>query len=190
MDHLSILQNHFLNMPFNHKMAAEYGISKNVIHSMLKAGIIARVYRGIYALTDTELDQEFYFRCATLKAGDESYISTISAYIYYELSDHVGRKVWISVHADCRRNEKWLRTIRVRNLYPEIGITKKTGYRISNIERTIVDGFRYQKLVGLRQAADAYKNAILKKRTTPARVYEMAGLLRAEKSVKPFIEIL
>ena len=190
MDHLSVLRDHFSNMPFNHKMAADRGISKNVIHSMLKAGFIARIYRGIYAMIDTELDQEFYFRCATLKAGTESYISTVSAYIYYELSDHVGRKVWISVHANCRRNEKWLRTIRVRNLYPEIGISKKLGYRISNIERTIVDGFRYQKLVGLRQAADAYKNAILKKQTTPAGVYEMAGLLQAEKSVKPFIEIL
>ena len=190
MDNLSILQDHFSNMPFNHKMAADNGISKNVIHSMLKAGLIARIYRGIYALTDTELDQEFYFRCATLKTGTESYISTISAYIYYELSDHVGRKVWISVHADCRRNEKWLRTIRVRNLYPEIGISKKLGYSMSNIERTIVDGFRYHKLVGLRQAADAYKNAILKKLTTPASVYEMASLLLAEKNIKSFIEIL
>ena len=190
MDHLSILQKHFSNMPFNHKMAADYGISKNIIHSMLKAGIITRVYRGIYALTDTELDQELYFRCATIKTGTESYISTISAYIYYELSDHLGRNIWISVHANCRRNEKWLRTIRVRNLYPEIGISKKLGYRISNIERTIVDGFRYHKLVGLRQAADAYKNAILKKRTTPARVYKMAGLLMAEKNIKSFIEIL
>ena len=50
-----------LCQPFTYKMAHEHGIKKNVLARLLRENKVEKIYRGIYASSQLDRDQEFEF---------------------------------------------------------------------------------------------------------------------------------
>jgi hypothetical protein len=72
----------------------------------------------------------------------------------------------------------------------EIGIVKERGYRITSLERTLVDCLIYHRLVGMQTFTDAVKRAVQQKKTTPGKVLDMAIQLGVGHRLRPYLEIL
>ncbi len=178
------------HLPFSFKMANEYGIKKNVLARLIRENKVEKIYRGIYASTKLERDQEFEFICASLSFSEKSVICLLSALTYYELTDLIGRKIWVMVPDHIRTTRGWLKIIRTRNLDTKTGLIQMNGFKIATIERTLVDAFIYKKMIGLKNASNAYKLAIQSKKTTALKVLQMAKMLGVDKKIKNYLEIM
>lgn len=97
--------------------------------------------------------------------------------------------VWILIpYSSTPPKSKFIRAIRSRSPFFRTGIKTEQKFRITNIERTIVDAFRYSRHVGIATAVHALKSAIIEKMTTKEKVYLMAKKLNAEKKILPYLE--
>jgi predicted transcriptional regulator of viral defense system len=155
------------------------------------AGELTRVGKGVYVDPKKLEGLEGDFYRATLLCGRQSAICLLSALKYYDLSEQIFGGTWIFLPDSAYLpRKKVLRPVRTRRPHWKIGIIKKNQYKITNIERTLVDAFRYHRLVGIPTAVDALKAGLKDKKTTKSKIYEMAKKLGAAKKILPYLEAL
>lgn len=159
------------------------------IKKRLLAGEILRLGKGVYARPqDLEGLEGDFFR-ATLLCGKPSAICLLSALKYYGLSDQMHGGIWIFIpYTKSASRKKAIKTIRTRNPCWKIGISNNSRYKITDLERTLVDCFRYQRLIGISTAVQALKLALKEKKTTKNKIFYMAEKLNAEKLLQPYLD--
>jgi predicted transcriptional regulator of viral defense system len=161
------------------------------IKKRLTAGKLVRLAKGVYANPQDLEGLEGDFFQATLLCGKPSAICLHSALKYYGLSDQMHGGIWILIpHAKSPPQKKAIKTIRTRNPRWKIGIANNSRFKITDLERTLVDCFRYQRFVGVSTAVDSLKLALKEKKTTKNKVFYMAEKLNAEKLLQPYLDSL
>jgi predicted transcriptional regulator of viral defense system len=175
---------------FSAKQAEEVGVSRRELQTLYESGQIERVARGVYQSVNAEFSNDDQLTAASLRMGDPSAICLVSALVQYNLTDSIPRKVWIMVPVSKRTTHKDLKVLRCRSPIWEVGIVKEKGYRITSLERTLVDCFIYRRIVGLQIFIDSLKRAIQLKKTTPGRILEMAIQLEVDHRMRPYLEVL
>jgi predicted transcriptional regulator of viral defense system len=159
------------------------------IKKRLATGEILRLGKGVYAKPQDLEGLEGDFFQATLLCGKPSAICLHSALKYYGLSDQMHGGIWILIpHAKSPPRKKAIKTIRTRNPRWKIGITNHSRYKITDLERTLVDCFRHHRLVGISTAVQALKLALKEKKTTKNKVFSMAEKLNAPKLLQPYLD--
>lgn len=157
----------------------------------VKRGELVKVARGLYVSPDEFDGIEGDFYRATLLCGRRSVICLASALEYYGLSERMGGKTWIMVPRETHPpRRKFLRPFRSRNPQWKLGVENRAKFRVTGVERSIVDAFRYHRLVGASSAVYALKTALKEKQTTKSKLYEMARSLGADKILLPYLEAL
>jgi predicted transcriptional regulator of viral defense system len=155
----------------------------------IESGQMIRLAKGAYAAPkDLEgLEGDFYR--ASLLCGKPSVICLFSALQYHGLSEQMFGGVWVlAPYSKTILKSKSIRLVRSRTPYFRIGINHECKFRITNVERTIVDTFRYSRQVGVATAVQALKNALREKITTKEKVFLMAKKLNATKKILPYLE--
>ncbi len=154
----------------------------------VETGELVRIQKGTYSKPEKLFDLEGDFYKATLLAGKQSAVCLASALQYYGLLEQIIGHTWILVsHKDRPRSEK-IKIVRSRQPKWKVGIVSHRTFSITNIERSIVDSFRYQKLVGIPTALHALKTALKEKQTTKSKIFDMAKKLGTEKRMIPYLE--
>jgi len=157
----------------------------------VEAGKLERVTKGIYADPKDLMELEGDFYRATLICGKSSAICLGSALQYYGLSERLTGKTVIMVpYKSAPSRNKRLRIVRSRNPRWRVGITKLPRFKVTNVERSIVDAFRYWRLIGINEAIYALKIALKERQTTKTKIYDMAKALNAQKIILPYLEAL
>lgn len=152
---------------------------------------LVRLNRGVYALPyDLEgLEGDFYK--ASLVCGKPSAICLLSALQYYGLTEQIFGGIWVLVpYTRTPTKSKFIRVVRSRAPHFRTGIRREKKFRITNIERTLVDTFVYSRQVGIGTAVFALKKAIQTKITTKEKVFLMAKKLKQVKLLLPYLESL
>lgn len=110
--------------------------------------MIERVDRGVYRSSDQDLDVDFRYEDLVLvsKSIPDGMICLISALTLYELTDEISRDHWIAVsHSSRAPKRRGARIVRMRNI--DLGKTEfvlgSEKVQIFDVERTILDSFRY-----------------------------------------------
>ncbi len=149
---------------FKASEANELGVSSSLLSYYVKTGLIERIDRGIYRGIDRELDVDFRYENLVLisQSIPDGVVCLISALTLYDLTDEIARAHWIAVSNSSRApRRKGARIIRMRNM--ELGRTTlavgSEKVQIFNIERTIVDSFRY---LGVEIGVKALRAALSK----------------------------
>jgi predicted transcriptional regulator of viral defense system len=176
--------------PFSITQAEQLGLSRHFLREMLRTGQIEKLARGIYRLCQPDYSEEDQFRAALLRVDKPSTICLISALSFHHLTDLIPNKIWIFVPQMKRTTYKDLKLIRISHPHWKTGIKTGDGYRITSLERTLVDAFTYKRYVGLETAVNALRKAIREQRTTTAKVLEMSISLDADARIRPYIEAL
>ncbi len=147
---------------FRASEARELGISSSLINYYIKKGMIERVDRGVYRCSDQELDVDFRYEDLVLvsKSIPNGVICLISALTLYELTDEIPRAHWIAVsHSSRAPRRSGARIVRMRNI--DLGKTElalgSEKVQIFDVERTILDSFRY---LGVEIGVKALKAAL------------------------------
>lgn len=175
--------------PLTRKELERLGISRNTLEALLKEDKLLRIGRGVYQLPSVELDNETLYRAATKRIKGPSVVCLMSALSHYNLTDEIPKQTWLLVNADGRSYHKDIRLYRSRNPNWKVGIVKADGYKITSLERTIVDAIILKKKFG-NLGIEALKKALKEKLTTASKIMDMAAKLDADELVLPYLQAL
>jgi len=176
--------------------ALQAGIHRRMLYSMLEAGFIEQLGRGLYRLADLPPLGNPDLVSVSLKVPS-GVICLISALAYHEITTQVPHEVYAALE----------RGTEVPRLdYPPLRIFWFSGQafthgiethkidavpiRIYNPEKTIADCFKYRNKIGLDTAIEALKLYREKKRFKSNDLMQFAQVCRVEKVIRPYLEAL
>lgn len=178
--------------------AIKIGIAPKTLYSMLKDGVITRVSRGLYKLSQISLLDNSDLVTIAIKYPD-AVICLISALNYYDLTDQISHYVYIAFPRGVRRplidypplKITWLSDHIYKAGIQVVGI-ENISIKIYSPEKTITDCFKYRNKYGLDVAIDALKR-YMSLPPVKQKFYDLvhfARLNRVENIIMPYIESL
>lgn len=142
-----------------------YGVSSATLAYYVKQNELSRIGHGVYRGAHPEITDDFRWEdlVGAMQRVKNGVICLTSALILYDLTEEMPSQHWIAIrHSTLHRPGPLTKIVRMRNI--ELG---RTTINIGNItmpifdlERTIVDSFRY---LGRETALKALKTALMKR---------------------------
>lgn len=172
------------------------GVTAATVSRLEREGAIVRLARGLYQLPDASIDAHHTLAEAA-KLVPKGVICLTSALAYHELTDQMPAKVWIAIGSkDWRPNFRYppARFAHFPTSYLRTGVEHHTidgvNVPIFGIAKTIADLFRYRRIVGVNVALEGLREALRKKKVTPAQIAKFASDARVWKTMEPYVSVL
>jgi len=170
------------------------GLSFAQLKSLVKNGSVERVSRGLYRLHNAE-PTENYSLAAVCARAPKAVICLLSALKVHGIGTQMPREVWIAIPHKARVpriTQVPVRIIRFSGRSWNYGVTPVTlegvPARITNPARTVVDCFRFQRLIGREAAMEALRDALRERKVTVDQIWRTAEVCRARSLVSPYLE--
>lgn len=162
---------------FSTQEAAKFGLSKMALSRLVKTEQLHRVRKGFYVHPESKAEPEHYdFVIACHYFGPSALIGGLTALFYHRLIEQVPKKTWVVVPSNQKTTASLYRCIRTKT-NPNVGVEEHKGFRISNLERTILEALRYSSKIGATTAIKAARTAIADGRTSEVRLGRLANNL-------------
>jgi predicted transcriptional regulator of viral defense system len=175
---------------FHQKDALIAGISAPTLSRLVEEGKIIRLAQNVYRHPDADIDaatEDFIAACMIF--GPQSVVGGATALFHYNLINQAPSQIWVLVPPKKASRSKLYRCIRTKTDL-NIGIEDHGRYRITNVERSLVEAFKYATKIGLETAIGAARAAFAQRLTTPARIAKQARDLGLESTISKYWEIL
>ena len=151
---------------FRPSQLEELGITYDQLRRLVKRGAVERVARGLYRLADAE-PTEHYSLAAVCARVPESIVCLLSALSVHEIGTQLPREVWLAIPHKAeppRLSGIKVRLLRFSGVAWSYGV-RQTDFegvpaRITTPARTIVDCFRFERLIGREAALEALHDAL------------------------------
>jgi predicted transcriptional regulator of viral defense system len=172
------------------------GVTASTVSRLETEGEIVRLARGLYQRPDAAIDAH-HTLAESAKLVPKGVICLTSALAYHELTDQVPAKVWIAIGP-----KDW----RPKFLYPAARFARfPSNYLRTGIERHVIDGvdvpifgiaktiadlFRYRRIIGINVALEGLREALRKRKATPAQIARYASDARVWKTMEPYVSAL
>lgn len=171
-------------------------IPRSYLERMCNQGLIERVGRGLYRLSDAP-KSENHTLAEVAKLVPGGVICLLSALQYYGLTSELPSAVWIMIERHARRpgiTTTSMEIVRASGLAFVQGIENITvdgvPARISSPAKAVADCFRYRRYVGLDVAIEALRDYLLKYRGGMDALVEAARADRIYPFMRPYLEAL
>ena len=180
---------------FRQRDAADVGIHSRALRRLVDDGVLERVARGLYRRTEAELT-EHYTRAAVCARVPGAVLCLLTALCVHDIGTQLPAKVWIAIPHKSRTPVTGLpvRVIRFSGASLRYGIEdaefEGVPVRITSPARTIVDCFRFRRIVGMDVALEAIRDALADRRATPAQIQRAAEACRAQSLIHPVLQAL
>jgi predicted transcriptional regulator of viral defense system len=176
--------------------ALKAGIHRRMLYSMLEAGFIEPLNRGLYRLTDLPPLGNPDLVSVSLKVPS-GVICLISALAYHEITTQVPHEVYVALERGTetpRLNHPPTRIFWFSGQAFAAGIETHSidgvSVRIYSPGKTIADCFKYRNKIGLDIAIEALKLYRERKRFKADDLMQVARVCRVEKVIRPYLEAL
>lgn len=158
-------------------------ISQATLSRWVKKDIIKRLARGIYVHSDIKIEAEnldYIVACA--RFGKQAVIGGLSALYSYGLIEQVPNQVWV-VTTPNKKNETYKSKYRLVRTTTNLnyGIKYQKFYKITNIERTLIECMKFSTKIGLSLVLSATRRAIEQGITSEVKLGKMAKKLGLTK---------
>ena len=172
------------------------GYSYYKIGKLEKDGILSRINRSTYEnLTYKGDENDFFSAEAYVPNG---VICLMSAARYYELTNFLPDAVDVAIERKKRVNTlpEWpkIKIFYFDSSRMTLGVTDicegDNCFHIFDIEKTVVDIIYYRNKVGIEETSEVLRNYLKRKDRQIDRLYAYAKLLRCEKVVRTYLEVL
>ena len=171
------------------------GIHPAALYSLVEAGQLTRLARGLYRLADAQEFSNPDLAVVASKAPD-AVLCLISALSFHGITTQVPRAVYLAVsrgrYAGLRLRTPPVKIYRFDASTFDQGIETHwidgVTVRIYGVARTLVDCFKYRNKLGLDIAIDALRFARERKRTSNREILHFARLLRQVRVIGPYLE--
>ena len=172
------------------------GIKRIEISRYVAAGELRRLRRGLYCLPDYRQNEHGDLAIVG-KQIPEAMICLLSALRYHELTTQAPSEIWIAIARKARApslDKLNLRVMRFGQAALRHGVELKSiegvPVRITTVEKTIADCFKYRSKVGLDVALEALKDATRQKRISLNELWACAKIDRVTNVMHPYLEAL
>ncbi len=150
------------------------GASRTTIFNWVKKGKLNKAAPGLYVHPETKIEPEYEdFVAACDFFGKKSAVGGLTALFYYGLIEQVPHQIWMIVGPKQRSTITKYRPIRTKT-NSKIGIDIIHGFRITSIERTLIEALKFSTKIGLRTAIGAIRRAIKDGKTSEVKIGKMA----------------
>lgn len=180
---------------FRQRDAAAVGVHSRALRRLVEDGAVERVARGLYRRTDVELT-EHYTQAAVCARVPGAVLCLLTALLVHDIGTQLPAQVWIGIPHKARTptTDLPLRVVRFSGAALRYGIQdaefEGVPVRITSPARTIVDCFRFRRIVGIDVALEAIHDALAQRKATPAQIQRAAEACRAESLVRPVLQVL
>lgn len=180
----------------------KHGITAATLSRMVAKGTLLRLGRGLYQRADAPFGSNHSLAEAA-KLVPKGIICLTSALAFYELTDTIPAQVWMAIGPKDRKPGsksipmKFVRFgSRVLNSGIEEHLIEGVPVRIYSPAKTVVDLFRYRQKEGRRYqnspgqnlAIEGLREALKKRKATPAEIARFADDAGIWKVVRPYLE--
>jgi predicted transcriptional regulator of viral defense system len=180
------------------------GVTATTVSRMKQKGLILQLSRGLYQLPDASIDTHHALAEAA-KLIPKGVVCLTSALAFHELTDTIPSRVWIAIGAKDRlprAENPPLQFVRFGQKVLTSGIknyvVEGVNVRIYNPAKTVVDlfryrrsaGTRYRKSPGLNLALEGLREALRRRKATPAEIAQYANEAGIWKVVQPYLEAM
>jgi predicted transcriptional regulator of viral defense system len=171
------------------------GIHPAALYSLVEAGQLTRLARGLYRLADAQEFSNPDLAVVAAKAPD-AVVCLISALSFHGITTQVPRAVYLAVsrgrYAGLRLRTPPVKIYRFDAASFDEGIEAHQidgiTVRIYGVARTLVDCFKYRNKLGLDIAIEALRFARERKRISNREILHFARLLRQVRVIGPYLE--
>lgn len=172
------------------------GIHTDTVRRLLNEGKIEKIKPGLYKLTDFPIlaNQGLVDACMAIP---KAVVCLHSALSYYELTTTVPPVVMVALPREAKPPRIQYPPVKFfyfsrRNYQMGIEVVKTQSgdFKIYDVEKTIVDCFRYRNRLGESIAVEGLKNYIHKNNPNLNKLFYYARMGRMYKIIKPYIEAL
>jgi predicted transcriptional regulator of viral defense system len=172
------------------------GVPRIALSRALASGQLKRLARGVYSLADYRQSEQGVLAFVSQKVPG-AIICLLSALRVHDLTTQAPHEIWIALP-----NKAWVPKLE----YPKLRLTRfgeaSFNYgvmtkliegqeiRITTIEKTIADCFKFRNKVGLDVALEALKDAGASKRLDRDELWKCAKVNRITRIIRPYMEAL
>ena len=181
---------------FRARDAAELGIDSRALRRLLDEGTVERLGRGLYRFAEAE-PTEHYTLAAICARVPGAIVCLLSALSVHGLGTQLPWQEWIAIPHKARTPrlpELPVRVVRFSGASLRYGI-EDTAFegvpaRVTSPARTVVDCFRFRRLVGKDVALEALRDALRERRASADEIWRAAEVCHARSLVGPVLETL
>lgn len=163
------------------------GINYGQLQGLVAKGEVERVARGLYRLTSAE-PTERYSLAAVCAQVPRSVVCLLSALVVHEIGTQLPNEVWLAIPHKARAPRvtgvgvRLLRFSRAAWFYGVVDTEfESVPARITNPVRTVVDCFRFERLVGREAAMEALSEALRQRKVTIDALYRTMEVLPSRR---------
>lgn len=169
------------------------GITATTVGRMERAGEVIRLARGLYQLPDARLHaQQSLAEAARLVP--KGIICLASALAFHGLTDQMPPKVWIAIGRKDWRPRLTYPPIRIARFSDEHlrrSVERKkiagTLVPVFGVAKTVADLFRYRRTVGVALAIEGLRQALRRRKATPAQIACEAQAAGVWATMEPYV---
>src|SRR4030042_950790 len=176
--------------------ALQAGIHRRMLYSMLEAGLIEQLSRGLYRLADLPPLGNPDLVSVSLKVPS-GVICLISALAYHQITTQVPHGVYVALERGTEVPRLDYPPLRLfwfsgQSFTHGIETHKIHGVpvRMYRPQKKIADCFKYRNKIGIDTAIEALKLYREKKRFKSNDLMQFARVCRVEKVIRPYLEAL
>ncbi len=159
-------------------------ISRQTLSRWVTQGKIIHLSYDLYIHVNHQIPHEILsFTIACKKFGPSSAIGTLSALFHYRLIDDPPSQVWVITPPQKTNHNPAYNILRTK-ISLEYGINSFELYKITNIERTLIETLHFSSRIGEKTALHAARRALQNTLTTEKKLAEMATKLKLENVLK------
>ncbi|TAH52771.1 MAG: transcriptional regulator [Treponema sp.] len=161
---------------------------------MIKNGSLVRVARGLYALPNRQASEYASFGEVAVKYP-QGIICLLSALRFHELGTQSPYEVWLAIPNKSRPpalEYPPLRIVRFSGAALTEGVETHlidgVPVRITSVERTVADCFKFRNKIGMDVALEALREAWRDKKMTMNELWRFAKVNRVTNIIRPYLE--
>jgi predicted transcriptional regulator of viral defense system len=163
------------------------GIPYDELRRLVRLGTVERLGRGLYRLADAE-PGEHYTLAAVCARVPESIVCLLSALSVHEIGTQLPHETWLAIphKADRPRVPEFkVRLIRFSGAAWSYGI-QRTAFegvpaQITSPARTIVDCFRFERLIGREAALEALHDGLRRRKVSTDALMRVLDVLPSRR---------
>lgn len=179
--------NHRLRVFFRPTDMASAGLTRDRLRTLLRAGMVERIGRGLYRRADAEPTENYSLAMVAARVPT-SIVCLLSALRVHGIGTQAPAAVWIAIPHKARAPrlpELRLRIVRFSGPASTFGVKpiefEGVPARITSPARTIVDCFRFERLVGRETAREALDDGLRRRKVTLAELSQVEEMLPSRR---------
>jgi len=172
---------------FRPRQLEEAGLTRDQLRALQRAGAVERIGRGLYRLTGAEPTEHYSLAMASARVP-ESVVCLLSALRVHGIGTQAPAEVWLAIPHKARRPrlpELRLRIVRFSGPAWTFGVKpiefEGVPARITSPARTIVDCFRFERLIGPEAGLEALRDGLQRRIVTTADLSRVEEVLPSRR---------